>query len=62
MTPDAILAAVTAVCTMVTKIIDSQTPEQRARFWELTLKNQEDFQAAWKHIGDLFGRVLPPKP
>lgn len=46
----AICSAIVAVCSLWEKMIDGQTPEQKAQMWQQFLDAQKDLQKFW-HLG-----------
>jgi tellurite resistance protein len=43
----AVCNAIVAVCALWEKMIDGQTPEQRAQMWQQFLDAQKDWQKFW---------------
>ncbi len=51
MTPDVIAAMLTACFNMVSKIVDGQTPDQKAQIWQWFIDDQTKLRKFF-HIGE----------
>jgi hypothetical protein len=53
--------AIIAIVNLATKVIESQSPEQQSRLWELHIKNIERWMDFWEGFGGIF-KPKPPVP
>jgi hypothetical protein len=47
-------AAIVAICSVIEKAMDGQTPEQRAALWRMTIENLRFGHEFWKSVGEFF--------
>jgi hypothetical protein len=53
--------AIIAIVNLAMKAIEGQTPDQRARMWEIHIRNLENWISFWEKFGAIF-QPKPPAP